>query len=115
MPAGSSGAIRLAGPKWVMRPSAMAMMASGSWTIVASSPSRKESPVKVSAGPRTAVGREVGVAISPATFASKASWGKSALARTDDRQLREHFDRAGRLRKQRPDGGKNECRDQNRP
>ena len=58
MPAGSSLATRLAGPKCVMRPSAMATMASGSWTIVFSRPSRNGSPVKVRAGPRMAVGRE---------------------------------------------------------
>ena len=57
VPAGSTRRMRSAGPKCVTRPSAMATIASGSWTIVFSSPSRNGSPVKVRAGPRSAVGR----------------------------------------------------------
>src|SRR4051812_19290090 len=113
MPAGSNGAIRSAGPKWVMRPSAMATMASGSWTIVASRPSRKGSPIKLSAGPRTAVGREREAAISFVTLASKALGRK--LARADHWQLRNQPDRAGRLGKQRPDGAEQESHDEHRP
>ena len=68
----------------------MATMASGSWTIVFSRPSRNGSPVKVRAGPRTAVGREGVADISgdvrterPARKGPPPAWMLRQLRRLD--------------------------------
>ena len=82
VPGGNCGAMRSAGPNPVILPSAMTTIASGSWTIVVSRPSRNGSPEKLSTGPRTAVGREGGSAIDMTLALKAGTWKGGKIARS---------------------------------